>query len=259
MVRAGPHSAARTKIDNQTRPPKNKNFRLAAETFQGGQTGVPMITDPIHYLDDILDTMALKWPDNRTVNIVCHGHSVPAGYFATPYVNTRQAYPAQLQRIITERFPFAVVNVIVTAIGGEASPAGAARFADDVLCHKPDLVTVDYGLNDRGAGLAEAEKAWRSMIEAALERGCKVILLTPTWDRSYFTGDKSWKQLADHAAQIRALANSYGVGLADSFAAFHEQVRKDEDLVGLLSHVNHPSAKGHLLVAETLGAFFLPR
>jgi lysophospholipase L1-like esterase len=218
-----------------------------------------MIADTLHYLDTILDALALQWPGNRTVNIVCHGHSVPAGYFATPYVNTREAYPAQLHRIIKERFPFAVVNVIVTAIGGESSPAGAARFHDDVLCHKPDLVTLDYGLNDRGVGLAAAEKAWETMIRAALERGCKVILLTPTWDRSYFTGDENWKQLEAHAAQIRALADRHGVGLADSFAAYRGQVHGNEDLAGLLSHVNHPSAKGHRLVAEALGAFFLAR
>jgi lysophospholipase L1-like esterase len=218
-----------------------------------------MIACTIHYLDKILDAMAVQWPGNRTINIVCHGHSVPAGYFATPYVNTHEAYPAQLHRIIKERFPFAVVNVIVTAIGGESSPAGAARFDQDVLCHKPDLVTIDYGLNDRGAGLAEAEKAWKTMIEAALARGCKVILLTPTWDRSYFAGDENWKQLEEHAAQIRALADRYGVGLADSFAVFREQVRTNEDLAGLLSHVNHPSARGHRLVAEALGAFFLAR
>jgi lysophospholipase L1-like esterase len=218
-----------------------------------------MIADTIHYLDTILDAMVVKWPDNRTINIVCHGHSVPAGYFATPYVNTQEAYPAQLHRIIKERFPFAVVNVIVTAIGGESSPAGAARFDRDVLCHKPDLVTIDYGLNDRGPGLVEAEKAWTTMIEAALKQGVKVILLTPTWDRSYFTGDEDWKRLEAHAAQIRALADRYGVGLADSFAVFREQVQRSEDLAGLLSHVNHPSAKGHRLVAEALGAFFLAR
>jgi lysophospholipase L1-like esterase len=218
-----------------------------------------MIADPVHYLDPLLDLMALKWPDNRTVNIVCHGHSVPAGYFATPYVNTLEAYPARLHRLITERFPFAVVNVIVTAIGGESSPAGAARFDREVLCHRPDLVTIDYGLNDRGPGLAEAERAWRSMIEAALERGRKVILLTPTWDRSFFARDENWNLLGAHAAQIRTLADSYGVGLADSFTIFSERVRRDEDLVGLLSHVNHPSARGHQLVAEALGAFFLAR
>jgi lysophospholipase L1-like esterase len=218
-----------------------------------------MIANTISYLDTLLDAMSQKYPDNRTITIACHGHSVPAGYFATPYVNTFEAYPAILHRIIKERFPFAVVNVIVTAIGGENSSSGAARFNDDVLCHKPDLVTIDYALNDRGIGLAQAETAWKKMIEAALDRNCKVILLTPSWDRSFFTADENWKLLESHAAQVRILADTYAVGLADSFEVYHEHVRRKEDLAGLLSHVNHPSAKGHQLIAEALAGFFLAR
>ena len=37
-----------------------------------------MIAD-LHYLDPLLDEMAARWPDNRTISIVCHGHSVPSG------------------------------------------------------------------------------------------------------------------------------------------------------------------------------------
>ena len=81
----------------------------------------------INYLDDLLNTMAKRWPDNRTVTIVCHGHSVPSGYFATPFVDPFSAYPHLLHRMIKERFPYAVVNVIVTAIGGENAVSGAAR------------------------------------------------------------------------------------------------------------------------------------
>ena len=105
------------------------------------------------YLRPIVELLLAQWPGNRTVNIVCHGHSVPAGYFATPMVDTFNAYPALLHRDLKHRFPFAVINVIVTAIGGEGSPQGADRFEADVLCHRPDVVTIDYGLNDRRAGL----------------------------------------------------------------------------------------------------------
>ncbi|MDR0450547.1 MAG: SGNH/GDSL hydrolase family protein [Treponema sp.] len=215
-----------------------------------------MIADTLRYLDALTEELRKKWPDNRSVNIVCHGHSVPAGYFATPFVNTFEAYPALLHRIIKDRFPFAVVNVIVTAIGGETSPRGAERFHDDALCHKPDLVTIDYGLNDRRAGLAQAGAAWRKMIEAALAKSVKVILLTPSWDTSFFAGNEQWSLLESHAAQIRSLAGEYGTGLADSFEAFRERVHKKEDLTALLSHSNHPSAQGHRLIAETLAAFF---
>ncbi|MFN2284460.1 MAG: SGNH/GDSL hydrolase family protein, partial [Anaerolineae bacterium] len=75
------------------------------------------IADTATYLADIVAILKAHWPDNRTVNIVCHGHSVPAGYFATPMVDALNAYPHLLYRGLKQRFPFAVINVIVTARG----------------------------------------------------------------------------------------------------------------------------------------------
>lgn len=213
----------------------------------------------IHYLDSLLDEMALQWPKNRTINIVCHGHSVPAGYFATPLVNPFDAYPHLLHRMVKERFPFASVNVIVTAIGGENSPQGAARFETDVLTHHPDILTIDYSLNDRICGLNAAYSAWEEMIEKALAANTKVILCTPTWDNHYYTRDESWDLLEAHARQVRLLADRYNLGLADSFEAFRRQITEPADLTKYLSHVNHPTRAGHQLVADELAKYFVAR
>lgn len=213
----------------------------------------------LNYLDPILNEMAARWPDNRCVNIVCHGHSVPAGYFATPYVNTFGAYPHLLHRMIKERFPFAVTNVIVTAIGGENSVQGEKRFERDVLTHKPDVLTIDYSLNDRGIGLESAEKAWESMIRKALENNIRVILCTPTWDNTYYGKSENWDALIRHAEQVRALADRYNVGLADSFRAFEKHVTCAEELPAFLSHVNHPTEAGHKLVALEIAKYFIAR
>lgn len=213
----------------------------------------------VNYLSSILDKLKVQWPNNYTCNIVCHGHSVPAGYFATPFVNTFEAYPHLLHKGIKERFPFAVTNVIVTAIGGENSLSGAERFGKEVLNHSPHIVTIDYGLNDRGIDKASVKCAWESMIYQALEKDIKVILLTPSWDNSYFEKSISFYQLEEQAIQIRELANSYNVGLADVFLVFDNYVKKDSDLVDLLSHVNHPSGIGHELIAKELLKFFLAR
>jgi lysophospholipase L1-like esterase len=152
-----------------------------------------------------------------------------------------------------------VINVIVTAIGGENSVQGAARFKQDVLCHQPDLITIDYGLNDRGVSLEEAEAAWRQMIEDAQERAIPVILLTPSWDMTRFAQSEEWHALERHAAQIRRLAAEYGTGLADSFAAYEREVSAHGDLLNLLSHWNHPSPLGHELIARELTAWFPAR
>ena len=211
------------------------------------------------YLSDLCGRLAKRWPDNSTINIVCHGHSVPAGYACTPWVDTFHAYPHLVHKALNQRFPYAVTNVIVTAIGGETSPLGAARFERDVLCHRPDLVVIDYGLNDRSITLAEAEKAWRGMIEKALQYGTPLILMTPSWDQTYFSQDDLWHSLRAHAAQERSLAAEYGVALGDTFAAFQRYIDAGGDLQDLLSHVNHPSPLGHQLIAREITSWFTAR
>jgi len=210
------------------------------------------------YLAGIVEILRQQWPDNRTINVVCHGHSVPAGYFATPMVDTFHAYPHLLHLGLKHRFPFAVINVIVTAVGGENAASGAERFEAEVLNHRPDVLTIDYGLNDRGLGLARAEVAWRSMIERALEREIKVLLLTPTADVTLRqdADPNEQRDLQQHAAQIRALAEGYRVGLIDSLAAFDRYCADGGDLSDLLSWSNHPSRTGHELVARELLRWF---
>jgi acyl-CoA thioesterase-1 len=211
--------------------------------------------EPQTYLADVSKELAKSWPTNRTVNIVCHGHSVPAGYFRTPDVRTFDAYPFLLHRGLNERFPHAVINVIVTAKGGENSESGAKRFKRDVLSLRPDVVTVDYALNDRPIGLARAEKAWRTIIEMALACRIKVILLTPTPDLAAHLNDPA-DPLNRHAEQIRRLAAEYHVGLVDSLAQFQRVVHSGGNLRDLMAQGNHPDRLGHELVAAELLKWF---
>ncbi len=215
------------------------------------------IADSSSYLSSICGILRTHWPANRTVNIVCHGHSVPAGYFATPMVDTMSAYPHLLHDGLKHRFPFAVINVIVTAIGGENSESGAERFAREVLCHRPDVITIDYGLNDRGLGLERAHAAWSRMIEAGLAAGARILLMTPTPDitqSAVYSGEDK-QRLGAHAGQIRALAATHGIGLADSLQACM-QYSATEDLSDILSWSNHPNRTGHAIVARELLRWF---
>ena len=210
------------------------------------------VADPVAFARPLVRLMEAQWPGNRTVTVVCHGHSVPAGYFRTPVVQTFDAYPHLLHEALKKRFPFAVVNVIVTAIGGEASDTGAERFERDVMSLKPDVVTIDYGLNDRRLGLERARAAWETMIEQAAKGGAKVILLTPSWDQSAPAEDP----LPQHAAQIRELAKKHGTGLCDSFGAFGKATASGTELPSLMSQVNHPNRAGHELILQGLLPWF---
>ena len=149
------------------------------------------------------------------------------------------------------------MNVIVTAIGGENSEAGAERFERDVLSLRPNLITIDYGLNDRGIGLEKAYESWSKMIQAGLESNAKILLLTPTPDVTLaptYEGDEKGL-LTAHADQIRSLAKRNGVGLVDSFQACLNYI-SGGDLSDILSWSNHPNRTGHEIVTKELLRWF---
>ena len=216
---------------------------------------IPHLADPDNYLTDIKSELKKEWPKNRTINLVFHGHSVPAGYFKTPVVNTFDSYPMQVLKIVKEKSPFAVINIINTSIGGENSLSGEKRFDSTVLNHHPDVLFIDYALNDRSAGLDKAAKAWSTMIEKALKRNIKVILLSPSPDQrvDILSPDN---ELEKHALQIKALAKKYDVGLIDSYEEFRNKVTSGEPITNYMSQVNHPNQKGNFLIANKIAAFF---
>jgi acyl-CoA thioesterase-1 len=235
---------------------KNIVFILVAFLLVSYQKNdIPHLADPDNYLTDIKTELKKEWPKNRTINLVFHGHSVPAGYFKTPVVNTFDSYPMQVLKIVKEKYPFAVINIIITSIGGENSLSGEKRFDSTVLNHHPDVLFIDYALNDRSAGLDKAAKAWSTMIEKALKRNIKVILLTPSPDQrvDILLPDN---ELEKHALQIKALAKKYDVGLIDSYQEFRNKVISGEPITNYMSQVNHPNQKGNYLIANKIAAFF---
>ena len=212
------------------------------------------IADIKTYLAPLSDELRREWPKNRMVHVVFHGHSVPAGYFRTPVVDTFHAYPHLVHVGIKAAYPHAVVNATVTAIGGENSLSGAKRFERDVLSLRPDVVVIDYALNDRGVGLDAARAAWTSMIVACRQKNIKGILCTPTGDTSSRRNDPN-DALVQHTEQIKRLAAEHEVGLADVFSAWSAAIVKVGEPV-LHSQGNHPSFDGHKVAESVITPWF---
>lgn len=210
---------------------------------------------PATYLNNIKTELQKKWPDNRTINLVFHGHSVPTGYANTPNVHRLQAYPFLTLKKLNERYPYSVVNVITTSIGGENSLQGEKRFKHDVLPLHPDVLFIDYALNDRSIGIDAARKADEKMIRMALAKHIKVILLTPSPD---LTVDitKAGNILGQFTDMLISLARKYHIGLANSYAAFVKLAASGEDLHQYMAQSNHPNKKGHEVITREIMRWF---
>ena len=205
-------------------------------------------------LGRVVAELERAWPGNRAVNLVFHGHSVPAGYAATPVVDRASAYPQVVAARLAERRPRAVLNAIVTAVGGEHAEAGAGRIGE-VLGHRPDVVLIDYALNDRVIGLERARRAWESMIAAVLGAGAVPVLITPSPDLTADLADPE-DPLAQHAEQIRELAARQVLPLADPFRVFRRLHAEGDSLAELMAQPNHPNGRGHAIIAAEILELF---
>jgi lysophospholipase L1-like esterase len=206
-------------------------------------------------LAEIKTGLQKKWPKNKTIRFVFHGHSVPAGYFKTPKVRRFDSYPTLTHQKLCQKFPTAVIDVCVTAIGGESSGSGAKRFESDVLSLKPDVVFIDYSLNDRFLGLDKSKAAWQLMIEQCIAKNILVVLLTPTPDSNEDITD-SESPLALHRKQLLELAAKYKVHVVDSHAEFQRLVQGGKKVKDFLSQPNHPNRKGHEVVTRLITKMF---
>lgn len=214
------------------------------------------VAQPGAYLSDVKAELVKQWPKNRTINLVFHGHSVPSGYFQTPDVRTLEAYPHQVLEALKKQYPHAVINIITTAIGGENAEQGAKRFKTEVLVHQPDVLFIDYALNDRSIGLERSRAAMEKMIRRALQKKIKVILLTPSPDLRVNILQPG-NELEQHTQQLITLAEEYQTGLADSYGAFKEQAAQGKELKNYMSQSNHPNKEGHALIVKGIMDYFM--
>jgi lysophospholipase L1-like esterase len=87
------------------------------------------------------------------------GKQVRIGYFGGSITAAPGWRPKTLQWL-RQQFPKARVDEINGAIGGTGSDLGVFRYQQDVLQHKPDLVFIEFSVNDGGGA---PEQLYRSM------------------------------------------------------------------------------------------------
>jgi acyl-CoA thioesterase-1 len=212
------------------------------------------VSDAATYLDNIKNELNAVWPKSRRINLVFHGHSVPSGFWDKHEVHTLESYPHLVLQALKEKYPYAGINIIITAIGGEGSISGQKRFENDVLIYKPDVLFIDYALNDRFAPLEKTKEALEKMIIAAQAKNIKVMMLTPSPDQRIDISDPS-NPLDPYVAQIRSLASQYKTGLADPYTLFQEIIKQGR-LKEHMASVNHPNLPGHQVIAGTIIKWF---
>lgn len=87
------------------------------------------------------------------------GKEVRIAYFGGS-ITAADGWRPQTLQWFRDTYPQAQIKEINAAIGGTGSDLGVYRFGQDVLAHKPDLIFVEFAVNDGGAS---PENIWRGM------------------------------------------------------------------------------------------------
>ena len=183
------------------------------------------------------------------VTIVCLGDSVTGVYYHT---GGRRAYPEMLELAIRTALPQAEVKVINAGISGHSTTEGLARLDRDVLQHKPDLVTISFGLNDM-TRVAEEQFVdnLTTLVARCREAKAQVVLCTPNAVIS--TPGRPVEKLIRYCDRIRELGRRLNVPVCDQFAAGESLRARDAWAWRLtLSDEIHPNLDGHRRMAQML-------
>ncbi len=184
------------------------------------------------------------------VTIVAYGDSITAGYAV------RRGFPSFWKEALMKKYPEARVEMINSGISGDTTMEGQSRLDWAVLSYEPDLVTINFGINDcvLGLGLEEFEMSFVDMVRRIRAGPNSEILLlssqpleTPPYDRL----------VLDYYHTIERVAKEMDVGFVDVYGAWMRYVQSGTSLGSLiLPGLDHPNEAGYRIIAEELMKLF---
>ena len=182
--------------------------------------------------------------------IVCFGDSITAGYAV------RRGFPSFLLESLRQRFPDSKIEMINSGISGDTSKDGLSRLDWAVLSYEPDLVTINFGINDcvLGLSLEEFEMNLVEMVRRIRAGPDSEILLLSSQPLESPPYDQ---RVLDYYQTVERVAKEMNVGFVDVYGAWMKRVRAGMPLDSLiLPGLDHPNEAGYRIIAEELMSLF---
>ena len=184
------------------------------------------------------------------VTIVAFGDSITAGFAV------RRGFPSFWKALLAEKYPEANVEMINSGISGDMSLDGLARLDFSVLSYEPDLITINFGINDcvLGLGLDEFEMNFVEMVRRIRAGPNSEILLLSSQPLETQPYDR---MVLDYYQAVERVAREMDVGFVDVYGAWMQRVEKGTPLGSLiLPGLDHPNEAGYRIIAEELMRLF---
>jgi len=203
----------------------------------------------------------------KKIRIVALGDSITNGVRVG--VEEKDTYRQLLQEDLSRTKGYEV-EVINAGVNGDITTTAIHRLEQDVLRHKPDYVTIMFGVNDAGYyrpatdSMADTPRVMaedfrsnlKAIVGAVQQIGAKPVLVTPVpMNSAYAHKDyptyvkNGLNYLVDEYADIiRELSARSNLPLIDVHRAFSDDPGTDK----LVPDGIHPNKPGHRFIADIL-------
>jgi len=177
---------------------------------------------------------------------VAFGDSITDGY------GVPRGFVSFLAEKISKNYPELDLDTINTGMSGDTSRGGLYRLGRDVIDHRPDLVTVNFGVNDAFSGISPRQFSdnLREIWTRIKDTGCQRILMLSC---ESIPEDWAEQQVLPYWEAMRDLAEEVGCVYADVHGRWVRELqegRVESDLI--IPGDLHPNEEGHRLIAEAV-------
>lgn len=140
-------------------------------------------------------------------------------------------------------FPNAAFSFVNGGIGGTTSHYGGARAWKDVLCYRPDIVTVDFSVND------DANEFFEETYEGTIRR----LLVAPSAPAVVVLNNVFYDTGKNAQDYHNRIADHYGIPHVSIKDTVYPDVESGKIVRADITPDNlHPNDKGHRLVADEI-------
>jgi acyl-CoA thioesterase-1 len=171
---------------------------------------------------------------------ITDGYGVPRGFVS---------FLAEQISIVRPDLDLLTIN---TGMSGDTSQGGLYRLGRDVIEHQPDLVTINFGVNDAFSSISSQQFSdnLRDMASRIRGAGCARLLLLSC---EAIPEDWAEQQVLPYWEAMKAVAEEVGCVYADVHGRWVRELksgRPESDLI--ISGDLHPNEEGHRLIAEAV-------
>lgn len=171
---------------------------VGALTFSGTLSKSEIYADEIAYRAPLTHT-AMRLANDKQLTVAYFGGSVTDGYGASKPNET--SWRALTSAWLADNFPDADIREVNAAIGASGSRLGRYRVERDVISQKPDLLFVEFAINDVYCGetALEAKEGFESVIRSVKKAlpDCDIVAVYTTDDYRVSIGG-TYEQMTAH-------------------------------------------------------------